>query len=182
MENWKESTRFKEVKVSDKGRVIGPRGHILKPIPYGKKGYTPYHGVDVVELVGGKVRKSYPIHRLVCEAFKSDWDSKLQVNHIDGNKANNALNNLELVTQSENQKHAFKTGLHDLSKRRGENNWQANFSNETAAQIKEDLRKVPRSPSGRVKRGELEKIGAKYGLTRFQVKDISRGKAWKDIN
>lgn len=174
--------RFRGVKVSDKGNVIGPRGHILKPLPYGKKGYSKYFGVDIVEINGCKRHKGYPIHRLVCETFLNNWNSDLQVNHKDGNKANNCLSNLEMVTQSENQIHAFRTGLHDLTKRRGENNWQANFSNETALKIKEDLRKVPRSETGRVKRGELQKLAVKYGLTRFQLKDISSGKAWKYIN
>lgn len=181
MEKWSTIERFPKIKVSDKGNIVGPRGHILKPLPYGKKGYAPYFGVDVCDTEG-KNHKCYPIHRLVCEAFSDTWNPELQVNHIDGVKSNNCLSNLEMVTQSENQQHAIKTGLRDLNKGRGENNWQANFTNSVAIQIKEDLKNVSRSTSGRVKRGELEKIGVKYGLNRFQVKDISRGRAWKYIN
>lgn len=49
------------------------------------------------------------IHRLVMLAFV--WESKLQVNHIDWNKLNNNMENLEYVTRSENQLHAFRNGL-----------------------------------------------------------------------
>lgn len=50
------------------------------------------------------------VHRLVMSTY-NPLDSMMDVNHIDGNKANNDLNNLEWVTKSENTIHAHKTGL-----------------------------------------------------------------------
>lgn len=56
-------------------------------------------------------KKHYRIHRLVAESFITNSDNKLEVNHKDGNKLNNHVNNLEWATHSENMKHSYKTGL-----------------------------------------------------------------------
>ena len=74
-------------------------------------------------LINGK-KKTYRAHRLVLMAFKPvDNMENLEVNHIDGNKKNNRSEKLEWCTSSENQMHAFKTGLSKA--RRGE---ESNFS------------------------------------------------------
>lgn len=54
-------------------------------------------------------------HRIVAQAFCENPQNKLEVNHIDGNKQNNRADNLEWVTSSENQKHAYKLGLQRVS-------------------------------------------------------------------
>ena len=56
----------------------------------------------------GLPKKNYYIHRLVYECHYGPIPDKMQINHIDSNRQNNCINNLELVTQSENMKHAFK--------------------------------------------------------------------------
>lgn len=48
------------------------------------------------------------VHRLVAQAFLEDYDENLQVNHKDGNKTNNNINNLEMMTGSENKLHAYR--------------------------------------------------------------------------
>lgn len=56
-------------------------------------------------------RKTYQVHRLIAMAFIPNPDKKPYINHKDGNKHNNSIDNLEWCTASENNKHAWRTGL-----------------------------------------------------------------------
>lgn len=64
-----------------------------------------------VSLTKNGKRKTYTVHRLVAKAFLPNLKNKKQINHIDGNKKNNSVDNLESVTPKENIKHAYRTGL-----------------------------------------------------------------------
>lgn len=69
------------------------------------------NGYKAVCLVSDKKKKFKNIHRMLAEAFIENPLNKSQINHIDGNKTNNSLDNLEWATPSENITHAHKTGL-----------------------------------------------------------------------
>ena len=68
-------------------------------------------GYVCVNLYKDNHQKQVRVHRLVAEAFIPNPENLPCVNHIDGNKLNNHVYNLEWCTQSENAKHAFQTGL-----------------------------------------------------------------------
>lgn len=71
------------------------------------KTYFTKTGYECVKLSG----KHFTIHRLVAEHFIDNPFNKPEVNHIDGNKSNNTVSNLEWVTSSENKQHAKQLGL-----------------------------------------------------------------------
>ena len=93
--------------VSEEGFVLSmsDKGvRILKP----DRSRGQYYCVTLSRA--GRVKR-FLIHRLVAEYYIPNPDGKPEVNHKDGNKLNNHVDNLEWVTQSENQLHAFETGL-----------------------------------------------------------------------
>lgn len=88
-------------------------GKMLKPFKT-KKGYLK---VDLSGLYGG--RKSKSVHQLVATAFIENPNNYDQVNHIDGDKTNNHVSNLEWCNNSHNQLHAYKHGLNIRSEKAG---------------------------------------------------------------
>ena len=68
-----------------------------------------------VNLRKNKRSKTFYVHRLVADAFLENTNNHCEVNHIDGNKQNNHVDNLEWCTHSMNIQHAFDTGLKDRS-------------------------------------------------------------------
>lgn len=105
-ETWKPIVEYGDKYfVSSSGRVFSVKSNkILKPHKT-SKGYF-----RVTLLMDGK-RKNHRIHRLVANAFISNPRQKEEVNHKDGNKENNRVENLEWVTPCENANHAFQNGL-----------------------------------------------------------------------
>lgn len=84
------------------------KGQLLKSYKSGWGGY--YY----VQLTGKKGRFRECIHRIVAKVFIPNPNNKPQVNHKDGNKHNNRVDNLEWCTQEENIQHAYDTGLTNI--------------------------------------------------------------------
>lgn len=90
-----------------KGKVLTPNNNNSKH----------YWRITIPSEIGNKTsRKNYAIHRLVAVAFIPNPKDLPQINHIDGNKNNNRVENLEWCNNGYNQQHAVDTGLKDVSK------------------------------------------------------------------
>ena len=96
---------FPEYKVTKNGDVIGKRGKIIM-------GHVDRCGYKEVLLSYYPKQKSVLVHRLVLSTFNPVENmDKLDVNHKDGNKLNNNLDNLEWCTRSANINHSYQNGL-----------------------------------------------------------------------
>ena len=111
-------------------------------------------------------RHRYSVHRLVLENFRPIENmEEMQVNHIDGNKENNSLSNLEWVTCKDNIKHAVENNL------RAEINGAAKLTKEQVIDI-----------YIRSKKGESNKILSKeYGVHPDTIGRIKNQKLWKKV-
>lgn len=107
MSEWRPVSDCPTYSVSDDGRVRNSiTGRQLKP--------QKVNGYQHVTLCDEKGHHQKTIHRLVATEFLENPNQLPVVNHIDGNKENNCAYNLEYCTQSDNMKHAYRTGLQEV--------------------------------------------------------------------
>ncbi len=119
MEIWKPVVGYEGLyEVSSNGRVKSIDRVLIDRIGREKlfKGrilstHLDRYGYPICKLWMGSKGKTSTVHRLVAISFLENENNKPQVNHIDGNKENNSIDNLEWVTNSENDIHAFEIGL-----------------------------------------------------------------------
>ena len=126
-----------------------------------------YHKVLIYYAVNGhKKRKMFSVHRLVAQAFLDIPKHIIDpvVNHIDGNKTNNDVSNLEWVTQSENAIHAFK--MHLRYAKLGKDCNFTKYNDEVIHNICRELQDNKLT---------FPQIAKKYGVSRKMVSRIFNG-------
>lgn len=95
--NWKKIDGYERYSISDTGRVRNDETGRILTATENHRGY--------LEVMLSPGRKHKRVNRLVAEAFIRNPENKPQVNHKDGDKRNNEVNNLEWATESENERH-----------------------------------------------------------------------------
>lgn len=115
-ELWKPLLEYKGIEISSIGRIRKAankrrKERILTEFPKDRDGYCR---CSVQKLDG--TWTSQPVHRLVAKAFIPNTENKQVVNHIDGNRQNNRVENLEWVTSKENVIHSFRFGSRKVCK------------------------------------------------------------------
>lgn len=111
------------------------------------------------------------VHRLVAEAFIPNPENKPQINHKDGDKTNNIVENLEWCTNSENQLHAFE---HKLQK--GE------FKHHNSKLTLEQVLYIKRNCILGSKENGVKTLARKYGVCSKSIRQILDGQSYKHIN
>lgn len=125
------------------------------------------YGYLMVTLRKNRKIKTYSTHRLVAESFLIKIREDLQVNHKNGIKTDNMVQNLEWVTPLENVKHAWITGLSKPKK--GEKNGRTKLTNKDVLEIRI------------IKNISLSKMAEKYGVSKATISRIKSKKSWKHI-
>lgn len=160
MEQWKIVQGFENYLVSTLGNVKTINGRFKKVVYDNKNSY------GYVELWKNNKGKKFRIHRLVAETFIPNYDNKEQVNHIDGNKTNNCVDNLEWVTPKENVTHAINNNLIIL--KYGSNNVSAKLKEEDVKFIRENA-KVNIS---------VKELAKQYNVSTTNIYNILNNKKW----
>lgn len=138
-------------------------------------------GYRYVNLSVCGVRRRRRVHHLVMSAFVGPRPAGAQVNHINGQKSDNRMANLEYVTAAENMAHAARTGLmpvgdrnasrkHPERRPRGERNSRAKLSAQAVQQI-------------RALRGTAsqEAIAARFGVHQGTISNVLLGRTWAHV-
>lgn len=127
------------------------------------------NGYRTIGLKKNGIGKTFLIHRLVAIAFIDNPENKPEVNHINGNKNDNTVSNLEWVTHSENMTHGFENGLIDL-----------NGENQVNSKLKEkDIQEIILL---RKQKWTCKQISKKIGVSSAHINRILNNKRWKYLN
>lgn len=123
---WKPIKGYENLyEISSSGLVRGLI-RVIKTISHGNRKFNSKilksrlnnYGYEEVRLSKNGISKTHFIHRLIAENFISNPDNKKEVNHKNGIKDDNRIENLEWVTHSENMIHAYKNGLIKKSRKK----------------------------------------------------------------
>ena len=170
-EEWENVVGFEDYfMVSNYGHVWSKRTNkFLIPVK-NKAGY-----LTIPTKIGGRQGKAYclRVHRMVAEAFISNPDEKPFINHIDCDKTNNHVSNLEWCTNEENEYHAYTNGLLSLGRKiKGSEVGTSKLTEEQIKEIRE------RKQQEKITQKELAK---EYGVSRATIKDIIHYRYWKHV-
>lgn len=159
-EEWRDVPGWPAYQASSLGRVRGPRRMLSC-----KAGPLGYAYTSLSDRANGRRLKVF-VHKIICAAFLGERPEGLQINHINNNRADNRIANLEYVTAKQNCQHRKVHGTFPT----GENNGRARLTAEQVAEIRK------RRASGE----KLLPLSIEYGVHKNTIWWITSGKTWAD--
>lgn len=157
------------IEVSNNGKL---RNSITKYEYTLRIGKTGYYYV-IVSLGSRKNRKAFKIHKAVAETFIPNVNNYPCINHKDGNKLNNRVDNLEWCTQKYNVLHAYRIGTHKAIS--GTNNKNAKLTLEDLKYIRENYKAGDKNFGCRA-------LAKKFNIAHQTISCAIRYKTYKDIS
>lgn len=183
-EIWLDCPEYEKVyQVSNLGRVrskpifirhdgiFGDENGYIKHVKIKNQTVNRYGYLTTKLCYDGKCRR-LTIHRLVAKAFLTNENNYNQVNHINGNKFDNRLDNLEWVSASQNIQHAYDTGLMTSEHMQGSKHFNAKVNEEDVI----EMRRLYDN-----KEMKIKQISEKYNIGVSTTYDICKRKTWKNI-
>lgn len=140
------------------------RGRVLTP-SCDSKGYAIFK-----VMIPGHPARNVKVHRAVAAAFLGEAGAGLQVNHKNGIKTDNRLENLEYVTCLDNIRHCWETGLHDADHCRGSANRLSKLSEDDVRTIRQ-LHPVASS----------SELASRFRVSKTNISYIVRRKTWQHV-
>ena len=157
---WKDIKNYEGLyTINENGEIKNSKGELRK-INYAKNGYC------IIDLYKHNIRKTYFVHRLVAEAFIPNPNNYKLINHIDGDKNNNNIKNLEWCTYSYNNKHAIDNKL-----RRNTYEYNSLLSIE-------EVREIPKLVEWGLSKSEIART---LKVPLGTIKSIFKGHTWFNI-
>ena len=166
----KQIKDFDDYYVDEYGNIYSSKRGNLKKLSL----ILTHYGYHEVYLCGINRKFRAKVHRLVAEAFIDNQNDLPQVNHIDGNKLNNHVSNLEWCSQKENLKHARENGLNNsIPKPNGEG--EKNSRSKLTENLVLEIRK-------KASEGFTHKqLGLEYGVAESTISGIVSRIRWTHI-
>jgi predicted XRE-type DNA-binding protein len=170
-EEWKPIEDFEKYEISTLGNVRRSDNHKPLKVSHSKRPIKenrrdPYR-YGTVTVRNTEISKSCKVHRLVALAFIPNPHNYPHVNHINGDKFDNSMVNLEWIMPSANQVHALEIGINTNT---GERAYCSKLTKEQVEQI------IRIGKTGALKQRQIAEC---FGVARQQISRIIRGQRWK---
>ena len=160
MENYKVIKDYPDYAISRDGEVLNLKFNKKLKTFISPKGYVVCN-----IYIGNKRTKHYRIHRLIAEAFINNFNNYPQVNHINGIKSDNRIENLEWCNSSQNLKHAF---INKLKSHVGEKNTKSKLKEYQVLEIRNSVL-------------SYKELSILYNISLSTICSIIKRRLWKHI-